>query len=453
MDAPSINIDEDDFFSNHTSEHFTQPPPSAASPSGNPNKRAKPSTPRPRAPSASPDPPSCASPKASITADDLALEMFAMGHEKKILLIIVMYLYVRYFWKRGVKRVQDNNSEMTGHEFTLELFHRNPLQCLELLRMSRESFVRLCAHFRVNYALKDSKHVSVEEKMAMFFMMIRHNQRYVIIKRKFQHSKQTIHKFFHEVLDKMLLFAHDIIVPTSFNPNPNILGHNRRLRRVFKGAVSALDGTLIHVVVPANKQDLYRNKGKGDCYQNVLAICDFNMMFTFFVAGWEGITHDSRILSEALANPHAPFSLPPPDKYYLCDAVYPNIRGFMAPYRNVRYWFGDFRRRRALMNKENFNLAHAKLRNVIEHAFGVLKARFPILKRMTPFSLVTQRNITLTCFALHNFIRREGLHDEYFARYDEPNVSVRNNNTVIVNDEDEIRTHGTAADREYMTQL
>ncbi|CAI9293373.1 unnamed protein product [Lactuca saligna] len=85
MDAPSINIDEDDYFSNHTSEHFTQPPPSAASPSADspsaaspssyPNKRAKPSTPRPRAPSASPDPPSCASPKPSITRDDLALEM------------------------------------------------------------------------------------------------------------------------------------------------------------------------------------------------------------------------------------------------------------------------------------------------------------------------------------------------------------------------------------------
>ncbi|KAL7597637.1 hypothetical protein Lser_V15G22777 [Lactuca serriola] len=318
---------------------------------------------------------------------------------------------------------------MTGHEFTLELLHRNPLQCLEVLRMSRESFVRLCAHFRVNYALKDSKHVSVEEKMAMFLMMIGHNQRYVIIKRRFQHSKQTIHKFFHEVLSKMLLFAHDIIVPTSFNPNPNIPGHNRRLRRVFKGAVGALDGTLIHVVVPANKRDLYRSRGKGDCYQNVLAICDFNMMFTFVVAGWEGIAHDSRILSEALANPHAPFPLPPPDKYYLCDAAYANIRGFMAPYRN------------------------AKLRNVIERAFGVLKARFPILKRMAPFSLVTQRNITLACFALHNFIRRERLHDEYFARYDEPNVSVRNNNAIIDNDEDEIPTYGTAADREYMTHL
>ncbi|XP_023732553.1 uncharacterized protein LOC111880364 [Lactuca sativa] len=281
---------------------------------------------------------------------------------------------------------------MTGHEFTLEILHCNPLQCLEVIRMSRESFVRLCANFRVNYTLKDNKHVSVEEKMTMFLMMI---------------------------------------VPTSFNLNPNIPGHNRRLRRVFKGAVCALDDTLIHVVVPANKRDLYRSRGKDDCYQNVLAICDFNMMFTFVVAGWEGITHDSRTLSEALANTHAPFPLPPLDKYYLCDVAYANIRGFMASYRNVRYWHGDFRRRHALTYKEKFNHAHAKLRNVIERVFGVLKTQFPILKRTTPFSLVTQRDITLTCFALHNFIRREGLRDEYFARYDEPNVLVRNNNVVV----------------------
>lgn len=126
----------------------------------------------------------------------------------------------------------------------------------------------------------------------------------------------------------------------------------------------------------------------------------------------------------------------------------------MAPYRNVRYWLGDFRQRRALTNKEKFNHAHAKLRNVIERAFGVLKARFPILKRMAPFPLVTQRNITVACFALHNFIRKQGLSDEYFTQYDEPTVTFRNNHVrVDDDDEDEVEAHGTAADREYMTQL
>ncbi|CAI9290626.1 unnamed protein product [Lactuca saligna] len=54
--------------------------------------------------------------------------------------------------------------------------------------------------------------------------------------------------------------------------------------------------------------------------------------------GWlemTGVAHDSRILSEAVADPQASFPFPPPDKYYLCDAAYAHTRGFMAPYRNV----------------------------------------------------------------------------------------------------------------------
>lgn len=93
---------------------------------------------------------------------------------------------------------------MSGHQFTLELLQGNDRHCIELLHMSRDSFVRLCTHFRVKGWLKDSKHVSFEEKMAMFFMMLSHNQRYVVIKNRFQHSTQTIHQFFHEVLAKIV---------------------------------------------------------------------------------------------------------------------------------------------------------------------------------------------------------------------------------------------------------
>nr|GEX24102.1 hypothetical protein [Tanacetum cinerariifolium] len=55
------------------------------------------------------------------------------------------------------------------------------------------------------------------------------------------------------------------------------------------------------------------------------------------------VAHDSRILSKATRNKNTPFPLPPSDKYYLCDAAYAHTGGFMAPYRNVRYWLGDFR--------------------------------------------------------------------------------------------------------------
>ena len=117
----------------------------------------------------------------------------------------------------------------------------------------------------------------------------------------------------------------------------------------------------------------------------------------------------------------------------------------MAPYHNVRYW---------LTHKEKFNYSHAKLNNVIEHAFGVLKERFPTLKRVARFLLVIKRHINITLFALHNIIRKKGPSDDYFARYDKPNVFFWDNDVPIGNsDEDKVPTHDIAAEHEYVTQL
>ncbi|KAJ9546559.1 hypothetical protein OSB04_019102 [Centaurea solstitialis] len=372
-----------------------------------------------------------------------------MDNDQEAILLITMFLYVYYMKRMRLKRKRDNTSALTGRQFTDELLQGNDRQCLDLLRMSRAAFIQLCDHFKAKGWLTDSRHISVEEKMAIFLMIIGHNQRYRVLKNRFQHSTQTIHKIFHEVLDKMIIFAKEIIVPTSFNPNPNIPGNNRRLRRVFKGAIGALDGTLIHAIVPIQEQHLYRGRGKGECYQNVLAICDFNMVFTFVVAGWEGVAHDSRVLSEALTDSTIGFPFPPPDKYYLCDAAYTNTRGFMAPYRNVRYWLGDFRRRRATNKYEKFNHSHAKLRNVIERSYGVLKARFPILKRMAPFALEVQRDVVIACFAVHNFIRKGGLSDELFSEYDQNTEQGDNGEDTA----EEVQSHGNTADQTYMATL
>ena len=77
----------------------------------------------------------------------------------------------------------------------------------------------------------------------------------------------------------------------------------------------------------------------------------------------------------------------------------------MAPYRNARYWLPDFHNGvRPRTKEETFNYAHARLRNVIERSFGVLKARFPILKRMAPYPFQVQRNIVIACVAIHNYI-------------------------------------------------
>ncbi|XP_019250881.1 PREDICTED: uncharacterized protein LOC109229783 [Nicotiana attenuata] len=231
-----------------------------------------------------------------------------------------------------------------------------------------------------------------------------------------------VHKYFHEVLEAMMLFAKEMISSTTSDSNPQISGAHKKLQKYFKGAIGALDGTLVHAVIPANQQIIYRGRGKGKCYQNVLAICDFNMVFTYVYAGWERVAHDARVLTEITSNPDNGFPFPPSNKYYLCDAAYPNTRGFLAPYRNIRYWLGDYHRRRAINKEEKFNHAHARLRNVIERAYGVLKARFPILDKMAPYSIDVQRDVVIACFAVHNFIRKERLNDDMFNQYDLPQI-------------------------------
>lgn len=110
------------------------------------------------------------------------------------------------------------------------------------------------------------------------------------------------------------------------------------------------------------------------------------------------------------------------DKYYVVDAGYPNTKGYMAPYTGqfIRYHLPDFRRGRTKENrapkgvKEKFNYLHSSLRNVIEHTFGVWKARWAILRDMPFFSIETQRNIVIASMAIHNYIRKKSSSDNAF---------------------------------------
>ena len=51
---------------------------------------------------------------------------------------------------------------------------------------------------------------------------------------------------------------------------------------------------------------------KGIPTQNVMAVCDFDMQFTYACAGWEGSAHDTRIFNSVIHNSDLKFPMPPP---------------------------------------------------------------------------------------------------------------------------------------------
>ena len=51
--------------------------------------------------------------------------------------------------------------------------------------------------------------------------------------------------------------------------------------------------------VPAHMQGAFRGK-KHQTTQNVMVTLDFDLKFTYVLAGWEGSAHDALILADAL---------------------------------------------------------------------------------------------------------------------------------------------------------
>ncbi|KAL7196061.1 hypothetical protein ACSBR1_036145 [Camellia fascicularis] len=95
---------------------------------------------------------------------------------------------------------------------------------------------------------------------------------------------------------------------------------------------------------------------------------------------------------------------------------------FLSPYRCERYKLNEFHtQRRQLRNKKQmFNYRHSLLHNVIERCFGVLKARFPILRDMPPYSTKTQRYISIASCTIHNWIRIHSQGDTLFTEWANP---------------------------------
>ncbi|KAH1097141.1 hypothetical protein J1N35_014062 [Gossypium stocksii] len=65
------------------------------------------------------------------------------------------------------------------------------------------------------------------------------------------------------------------------------------------------------------------------------------------MAGWEGSAHDTRIFLDAIRDPKYKFPHPPNGKYYLVDSGYPQMKGYLGPYKGQRYHLPDFRRENA----------------------------------------------------------------------------------------------------------
>lgn len=193
-----------------------------------------------------------------------------------------------------------HNSTLQENAWLMEMLHRSsPVRCCGLLRMQRHVFIRLCDELKSKDYLHDSQYISVYEQVAMFLLTIGHNCGNFLVQDVFQYSGQTVSRYFHVVLRALATFAKEMIKPPSFDETPSEILKNMKYYPWFKDCIGAIDGTHIPAIVPTDKAVSYRSGQKNECTQNVMAVCSFDMRFTWIWPGWEGSATDFHIFTEA----------------------------------------------------------------------------------------------------------------------------------------------------------
>ena len=80
------------------------------------------------------------------------------------------------------------------------LIRESDRKCIDHLRMDRHTFFVFCSMLRTVGKLDDSKHVPLEEQVALFLNILAHHTKNRIVHSAFKRSGWTISEYFNKVL-------------------------------------------------------------------------------------------------------------------------------------------------------------------------------------------------------------------------------------------------------------
>ena len=301
------------------------------------------------------------------------------------------------------------------------LIHGSDEEFRVAVRMDKVVFWRLHAWCMAKTTMGRPKQeydtmVRLDEQLMIFLKYCGHKETMASSSQFWGHSKGTICRVINECLVGLhRLFEETVRLPGNDYTPPDKVGPGTRYHPWFSDCVGAIDGTFVRAFVRRSLGNKEAWRCRKDYYaQNVLGVCDFNSMFTYCLAGWEGRAHDAKIFDYAV---HLYGLTLPRGKYLLADSGYPLTSITMTPYPRTRYHLREFNGRvtgREAQNKEElFNHRHSSLRMTIEQVWGVFKRRWGIWRSLPgpEYSIEKQILFVEVLMGINNFINGQQPHD------------------------------------------
>ena len=214
--------------------------------------------------------------------------LFTMVECVDVLMLLVVLLPLLLLKRNGKQRLIQHDSILTGDGYYNELIGGHEETFRDAARMDKPTFGKLVnllvrkgkLKATQGYCYLQEKYVQicVAQKILIFiYILCGHSQRDTA--HRFQHSLSTTSTIIHDVAD-CILECKDEFIRT---PRANDITHDRIAKdpkfKEFEGCLGALDGSHVPAIVRSALHGRFRNRKKF-ISQNVLGVCDFDMLFT-----------------------------------------------------------------------------------------------------------------------------------------------------------------------------
>lgn len=174
----------------------------------------------------------------------------------------------------------------------------------------------------------------------------------------------------------------------------------------FPHCIGAIDGKHVVMTAPPNSGSIYFNY-KHTHSIVLMAICDGNYKFIYIDAGSNGRISDGGVFNKcSFANSLKRGSLHLPEAQKLTgrNANVPYVLVADDAFALKPNIMKPFSGRNLSPAERVFNYRLSRSRRCIENAFGILSARFRVLRSPILLDAAKARKITLACCALHNLL-------------------------------------------------
>lgn len=280
--------------------------------------------------------------------------------------------------------------------------------------------------------------ISGEHRLVLTLQYLSQGTSMQVLAWNFQIGLTTVHKIIHETC----LVLWDVLQPEYLNAPSSEhkwleIAEGFESKWNFPHCLGALDGKHVTIQAPAHSGSLFYNYKK---YFSIvlLAICDSKYRFTMVDIGAYGSQSDGGIFKESLFGQkfdEDQFNIPRPQlligtnidlPYFLvADEAFPLKNYIMRPYGG----------RNLTRTQRIFNYRLSRARQIIENTFGILVARWRILKTSINSKPENVDNIIKAVCVLHNYCQTELGKDEnnmycppgFVDSDDQPNGSWREN--------------------------